>query len=223
MQETSVSQPVPQVPPTPPPSGPAPQPPTTPPVPDGEPEDNFYTPAQPQPYAATSVAHGLPRPYAAPVAPTTKPATLSWEASEYVHTDKGGLWLVGFGAIVLVVAGLALWLQAWTFLVLVVVMAIAMGMFAFRPPHVLRYTLNDNGVQIGDKTFHYSDFRAFGVLEDGAFFTMTLIPVKRFSPALSVYFSEEQGEQIVDIVGAHLPMENIQPDIIDHIMRRLRF
>jgi len=133
------------------------------------------------------------------------------------------MWIVGLVAIALVFAGVALYLQAWTFLALIVVMAVAMGVFAFRPPHVMHYTLNDNGVQIGNKTFPYADFRAFGILEDGAFFTMTLIPVKRFAPALSVYFADAQGEDIVDIVGAHLPMEHIEPDIIDHIMRRLRF
>ncbi len=218
-----MSPPVPQVPPTPPSLEPAPQPPVTPQAPQGGREDAFYKPAEPAPYSGSLEDHALPKPYAAPAANVVHPATMSWEASEYVHTDKGGLWLVGFGVIVLLFAGLAFWLQAWTFLALVVVMAIAMGVFAFRPPHVLHYNLNDNGVQIGDKTFHYSDFRAFGILEDGAFFTMTLIPLKRFAPSLSVYFSEAQGEDIVDIVGAHLPMEHIEPDIIDHVMRRLRF
>ena len=208
-------------------SQPAPQPPVTPPTPpstsQGGQGESFYQPSTPASYAAPSAGHAsLPSPYAAPLQPD-QPAAISWEASEYVHNDKGGLWLVGLGVVGLLFAGVALYLQAWTFLALIVVMTIAMGIFAFRKPHVLHYTLNDNGVQIGDKTFHYSDFRAFGILEDGAFYTMTLIPIKRFAPSLSVYFSEEQGEDIVDIVGAHLPMEHIEPDFIDHLMRRLRF
>lgn len=148
---------------------------------------------------------------------------LSWEASEYVHIDKGRSWLIGLTIIVLILVGISLWLQEWTFAVLVVVMGVAMGVFAFRRPHVLHYTLTHDGVQIADKLYHYKDFRAFGILEDGAFYTMTLIPVKRFAPALSVYFAEPQGDKIVDIVGEHLPMEKIEPDLIDVVMRRLRF
>lgn len=199
---------------------PAVQPPVIPPTPPqgeqrGEPEQSFYTPV-PQPnYVGQKTA----------TRQTNQPASssITWDASEYVHFDKGGLWIVGFSVIVLVLLGIAIWLSAWTFAILIVVMAIAMAIFAFRPPRILHYVLNDNGVQINNQNFVYSDFRAFGVLQDGAFFTLTFIPVKRFSPALSVYFAEDHGEQIVDLVGNHLPMEHIEPDFIDTLMRRLHF
>ncbi|HVI69685.1 MAG TPA: hypothetical protein VM581_04485 [Magnetospirillaceae bacterium] len=198
---------------------PAALPPVTPPVPpqaerhEGQ-EPSFYTPVNPSSYAGQTTATP-PTPAAA--------SSIHWEASEYVHTDKGSLWLVVFGAVVVLLLGLAIWFAAWTFAILIVVMAVAMAIFAFRPPHVLHYVLNDDGVQINNQTFAYNDFRAFGILQDGAFFTLTLIPIKRFSPALSVYFAEDHGEQIVDIVSAHLPMEHIEPDVIDTLMRRLRF
>jgi len=198
----------------------------TPMQPQGQQGGSFYQPVAPAPYIAQPVGQPevLPSPYAAPAHNVNAvPSTLTWEASEYVHNDKGSTWLIGLITITLIFAGIALYLQAWTFLILVVVMGVTMGIFAFRPPHVIRYTLNDNGVQIASKVFHYNDFRAFGIMQEGAFYTMTLIPVKRFSPSLSVYFSEAQGEHIVDIVGSHLPMEHIEPDAIDHIMHRLRF
>lgn len=189
-----------------------PQPPVTPPAPQLHEEQNFYQPAQNAP--------------AAP-APTDDDdfadTPFSWEASEYIHMDKGGMWLIGLAVVVLVAVGISIFLQQWIFAILTVVMGVAMGVFAFRPPHVLHYTLTDQGVQIADRLYKYKDFRAFGVLQDGAFFTMEFIPVKRFAPALSVYFAQADGEHIVDIVGDHLPMEKIQPDIIDTVMRRLRF
>lgn len=216
-QETpQQGQPMPQVPVTPP----NPPQPSAPQQNEGK---DFYQPVAPAPYTGSPDDHTLSSPYAAPAHNNTVPETISWEASEYVHNDKGIMWLVGLGAIGLVFAAIALFFQAWTFFILIVVMTVAMGVFAFRKPHILHYTLNNNGVQVGDRTFHYSDFRAFGILEDGAFFTMTLIPVKRFSPAISVYFADEQGEDIVDIVSAHLPMEHVEPDFIDRLMRRLRF
>jgi hypothetical protein len=209
-----MQQETPQVgPPTlPPPSMPQ-QPPASQPVPPPQhQEQNFY-----QPSAAPAT------PAMSPSTPQLDDAPFSWEASEYIHIDKGSMWLIGLMVIVLIAAGIALLLHEWIFAVLIVVMGVTMGVFAFRPPHVLQYTLTNQGVQIANKLYPYKDYRAFGVLEDGAFYTMEFIPIKRFAPALSIYFAQPDGEHIVDIVGDHLPMEKVEPDLIDAIMRRLRF
>jgi hypothetical protein len=48
------------------------------------------------------------------------------------------------------------------------------------------------------------------------------MPRKRFSPAVTVYFPKEKGEEIVDVFGARLPMEEVKLDLIDKIVRKLR-
>jgi len=48
-----------------------------------------------------------------------------------------------------------------------------------------------------------------------------LIPIKRFAPGVSVYFPDEVGEKVVDILGSRLPMENLKLDMIDIIVRKL--
>jgi hypothetical protein len=37
-----------------------------------------------------------------------------------------------------------------------------------------------------------------------------------------VYFPEEAGEKIVDILGQRLPMETLKLDMIDILVRKLR-
>jgi hypothetical protein len=157
---------------------------------------------------------------------TDQPQTnqqIAWTASEYVHHSKGALWLVGFIAIVALLLALAIWSQAWTFAVLIVVMGVAMGIIAFRKPHELHYTLSDDGLTIDDKAYAFSDFRAFGVVDDGALYSIMLIPIKRLAPTVAVYFEEQDGEQIVDILGTYLPMEEFHQDLFDRLMHRLRF
>lgn len=149
---------------------------------------------------------------------------LEWDASEYIHHTKGALWYLGFVAIMLALLAVAYFLtQAWTFMVLVVVMAIAIGIFATRPPRTLHYALTPAGLRVENKFFNYSDFRAFGIIEDGALYSIMLIPTKRFMPAVSIYFDEADGEKIVDVLGARLPMEELHLDMVDRLMRRLRF
>jgi hypothetical protein len=70
--------------------------------------------------------------------------------------------------------------------------------------------------------YHLTDFRAFGLIKDGDNHSIMLIPIKRFSPGVSVYFPEEAGEQIVDILGQRLPMEELKLDVVDIIVRKLR-
>jgi len=60
------------------------------------------------------------------------------------------------------------------------------------------------------------------LIRDGEHHSIMLIPIKRFAPGVSVYFPEEVGEKIVDILGARLPMEILKLDAIDLIVRKLR-
>ena len=50
-----------------------------------------------------------------------------------------------------------------------------------------------------------------------------MLPVKRFAPSVNVYFPPENGEQIVDVFGAVLPMEEVKQDFIDRLSEKLHF
>jgi len=149
--------------------------------------------------------------------------SIDWQASEYIHHDKGALWLVGLVVIALIIIGVAVWFGQWIFAALAGLMAVTFGVYAFRKPHDVRYHLSDDGLQINDKTFKLDEFRSFGVIPDGAFYSIQLIPTKRFLPAITIYFADPDGEQIVDILGAHLPMLEAHVDPVDTFMRKLRF
>lgn len=162
------------------------------------------------------------QPQGAPEGQTSE-ALISWEASEYVHHHKNPLWFVGLATVAALFFGVSVFLQAWTFAALVVVMTVAIVYFAVRPPRSLRYKLSASGLQINEHFYGYKEFRSFGVIQDGGLFSIMLLPVKRFMPALTVYFAQEDGEKIVDILGARLPMEQLKQDPIDRLMRNLRF
>ncbi len=172
--------------------------------------------------AAPAAQPGVPM-QPAPVQPQPK-VDLSWEASEYIHHSKSLLWFLGYGVAMLALLAVAYFVtHAWTFVILVVVMAVAVGVFATRPPRTLHYALTDTGIQIETSAYHYNDFRAFGIINDGPLYSVMLIPTKRFMPAVSMYFAEEDGEKIVDILGSRLPMEELHLDVVDRLVRKLRF
>lgn len=147
---------------------------------------------------------------------------INWEASESIHHERDGMWFVGFISIVVVLLGISVWLQQWTFTVLIIIMTIALVIYTRRAPRTLRYSLSYNGLHI-DQEFHgFDEFKSFGVLQEGGVFSATLMPTKRFGQSLTIYFSEGEGEKIVDILGAYLPMEELHQDAMDNLLRRLR-
>ena len=149
---------------------------------------------------------------------------ITWTAQEYVHIDKSPIWFVLFVFVVLGFIAIDVFLlQSWTFSVLVVVMAIAVIIYTRRPPRTLTYGLSARqGLYVGEHLYHFDEFKSFGLIRDGEHNSIMLIPAKRFSPGVSVYFPEEAGERIVDILGQRLPMEELKLDIIDIVVRKLR-
>lgn len=147
---------------------------------------------------------------------------ISWEAEEYIVRDKNAGWYVGMVVVGLLLSALAIWLQAWTFLAVIVLSVVALLVYTLRPPRMLHYSLTERGLSEGEHLYNYDDFKAFGVLKEGQHFAIVLTPRKRFSPRVTVFFPEARGEAIVDAFGARLPMEEVRLDVLDRLIKFLR-
>lgn len=146
-----------------------------------------------------------------------------WEAEEYIHEDKGVLWFAMFFVVAFGLIAVDIFLiKSYTFSILVAVMAVALFIYSRRPPQMIDYTLSgDHGLYVGNKLYRFEDFKAFGVVNDAGRNSIVFIPVKRFSPGVTVFIPAESGEAIVDILGARLPMEKIKPDFLDKVVKKL--
>jgi hypothetical protein len=157
-----------------------------------------------------------------PVAPTQEP--IAWEASEYIHHQNSFMWYlvcIGLG-IVLTLLSFFL-LRAWSFSFLILVITAAIVIYGRRPPRNMSYQLTTSTLHINESSYDLHDFRSFGVVQEEAFYSIVLIPTKRFMPAINLYFPAEAGEQIVDRLGSILPMEVFEPDFIDRFVKKIRF
>jgi hypothetical protein len=151
-----------------------------------------------------------------------QPVPIVWQDIEYIQHEKGPMWYVGFFITVIVFVIGAVLLQAWTFIPLIIVMAVALVIYTHREPRHLNYTWSAKGLTINDQLHPTGEFKSFGVIQDSGHNALSFIPVKRFRPGLTVFFPVEVGEQLVDAVGAYLPMQDIHLDAFDQIIRKLR-
>jgi hypothetical protein len=154
----------------------------------------------------------------------TSPGGVQWKASEFIDHQKSSLWFVGLigGALVVSVLVYVITRDILATLVILVA-AIAFGMYAGKKPRTLTYSLMPTTLKIDQKTYSYDDFKTFSVIQDGPLFSIILEPVKRFMPPLTIYFAEEDGEQIFDAFAQHLPHEEKKQDFVDQLMKRIRF
>lgn len=163
---------------------------------------------------------------ATPLLPEDTPDNppVTWTAQEYVHLDRSPIWFVLFVVVVLGLVAIDIFfLRSWTFSALVVVMAVALMIYIRRPPRTLTYALSPaQGLYVGENLYHFDDFKSFGLIQDDGHYSIMLIPRKRFAPGVSVFFPDDAGERIVDILGQRLPMEELKLDIVDIIVRKLR-
>jgi hypothetical protein len=177
-------------------------------------------PVQPQPSSEVPLSNESPDVSSQPV-PEEEP--VHWQAQEYIHHEKNTGWFIAFGLAVFALMAIAIFLmQSITFAVLIPVMAVALIVYVRRPPRMLDYTLSSKGLYINDELYPFADFKGFGVIHDGKEYSVMLIPLKRFRLGVSVYFPEEAGEAIVDLLGSRLPMQELRLDAVDRVLRKLR-
>lgn len=150
-------------------------------------------------------------------------APVTWVAHEYIHQEKGTLWFVAFVVVILVLLAVSIFIMnSWSFAVLLGVIAVVVLVYSKRPPRELTYSLTDEGLTVDGRLHEFSSFKSFGIIRDGEEFSVMLIPTQRFQPGVTVYFPEESGEAIVDMLGSRLPMKDLKLDLVDRAVRLLR-
>ncbi|HVX24559.1 MAG TPA: hypothetical protein VG992_04445 [Candidatus Saccharimonadales bacterium] len=150
--------------------------------------------------------------------------TISWTASEFVAHQKSAGWYSLLFVAALVLAALAFLLtKDYITPVIVMFVAIIFGLAAARQPRELPYQLDGHGLTIGQRFYSYTSFRSFAVVAEGAFSSITFMPLKRFAPLTSIYFAPEDEEKIVKLLADRLPMTEHHLDAVDRMLRRIRF
>ena len=113
---------------------------------------------------------------------------VQWEAEEYVSHEKNMGWYFGLILVGVIFSLISIRFEWWTFTALVVVSVVAIITYSVRPPRKIQYVLSEKGLTEGERMYRFEEYKAFGILQDDVHFAIVLMPKKRFSPAVTVYF-----------------------------------
>lgn len=188
--------------------------------PPQKPEEPMQAPVPPAP-----VLTSFNQPSAVDQTPAEiEEGVISWTASEFIANQKNAGWYMILAASAAVIGGLVYLLTRDV--ISAVMVLVALGVIAFlasRQPRTMSYQLNNYGLQIGTRAYPYQEFKSFSVVEEGAVSSIVLMPMKRFMPMLNVYFDPADEERITDMLNDYLPYVETKLDVVERLMRRIRF
>lgn len=184
-------------------------------------------PAPPEPAAAAPqpALPAAPEPVLAAQTPSPSSSnSISWTASEFIaHNKSAGWYLALAGVSIVLVAGVWFLTRDMVSAILIALALAAFGAYGARAPRALRYELGDSGLAIGEKHYSYDSFRSFAVIDEGAFASITFMPLKRFAPLTTIYYDPADEDKIVALLTDRLPVEDRPHDAVDRFMRRIRY
>ncbi len=156
------------------------------------------------------------------VEPDDSEILVRWQGPEHLYSERSMMWYAALALATLIMMAIAYFaFNSLTFTILLPVMAVALGVYAHRPPEIIDYTLTRKGLYVRDRLMLYDQFKSFDVVTINNVHHIALIPRKRFQLGQNIYFPEESGEKIVDMLAARLPMKEVKPDFIDRILAKL--
>lgn len=149
---------------------------------------------------------------------------INWSASEFMSHEKSANWFVIVAVVGLVIAILAyVATKAILPTLTAIVGTIMFSVYGARDPRELEYQIDKTGLTIGPKHFSYDHFRSFSIIKEGALRSIDFMPLKRFSPMISVYFHPDDEHIIAEILGNYLPHEDREQDMVERLMHHIRF
>ncbi len=144
---------------------------------------------------------------------------ISWQAPDGTMKQRGTGWYIAFSIVIigLILAAIFIF-KSITFAILLPVMATAVMLITVKPPQEINYSISPKGIYVGDRLYDFSEFKGFGIIMNPGHNSIILLPVKRFAPELTIHFSDEQGEKVVDMIGSRLPIQEIKQKSLDKLI-----
>ncbi len=149
---------------------------------------------------------------------------VTWAGSEYINNQKNSMWYLSLVGAIVLIGGLVFFLSRD--IISVVFIAIVGGLFAFmasRKPRQLQFTVDNHGIQVGQRYYPFSDYLSFSLQRDGAISYISMLPLHRFKNELSIYCPPDQEQKIFEAIASQLPNTQRKETAVDKLARAIRF
>lgn len=152
------------------------------------------------------------------------PRSVSWDAPEHYHIEKGGDWFFALTIITVAVVVVAIFLGNILFALLCGIGGAVLALAASRPPRIVKYAISVRGVKIGNESYSFTALKSFDIQEDNPRGPQLLVLTKHhFMPLLVMPLPEEYIDDIEDIMAGRLTEEELKEPFFNKILEFFGF
>lgn len=131
--------------------------------------------------------------------------SVNWRAPEYFSKKKTGVWYAGIGLFFFAVMTLFFFLHSWLASLAVILVFWLFLKYAEATPPVVKYSVSERGITIGDRHLGYSEIHSFVV--DFAHGTPLIVLETDYPLAVprTILVPKNKLAAVLDLLLEHLP------------------
>ncbi len=150
--------------------------------------------------------------------------SITWEAPEHHHIEKGGDWFWALWIVSLSAAVAAVFFGNALLGILLVIAAAVMALVANKEPEIIQFAVTSRGLRVGGTLYPYSTLDAFYIDEDSPRGPELLARSKRlFMHMIVMPLPEDYIDDIEDILELRLPEEHMEEPFATKLMEIVGF
>ncbi len=150
--------------------------------------------------------------------------SVTWEAPEHTHPDKGGDWYFALGILTLAVVIASIIFGNFLFALLAGISGASIAVAASQPPRIIRYGVNQRGVLVENTLYPLTTLKSYYIHEDNPRGTQLLLLVdKMFAPMIVMPIPEEYIDEIEALLSDRLPEEFMEEPLFNKLLEIVGF
>lgn len=147
---------------------------------------------------------------------------LTWKAPEFEYHEKGKLWFIIGGSIVVLLVLYALLSKNILFLLIIAFAVFSVLSYSFKKPRILRFVITSRGIKIGKTMYNFEYLKSFWIFES-PIEELSLRSKKSFMPYIYIPLENQDVNEVSEILEQYLPKREQERPLIDNFIRMLKF
>ena len=152
------------------------------------------------------------------------PRSITWEAPEHHHVEKGNDWFFALIIIVVALVIVAILFGNMLFSVLIAVSGITLAISAAKRPSIIPYAVTVRAIKIDQDIYPYTSLESYTIDEDNPYGPQLLIKSKhKFMPLIVLPIPRTQIDNIEEILHSKLEEEELEESLLMKILEMFGF
>jgi len=152
------------------------------------------------------------------------PRSITWEAPEHHHVEKGNDWFFALAIIIVALVILAILCNDVLFALLIGLAGGALAVSAAKRPSIIPYAVTVRGIKVDDHLYPYGELDSYHIDEEDPRGPQLLIKSeKKLMPLIVLPIPLAYVDEIEDILKERLPEEHLEEPLFVKVLELFGF